>query len=58
MAQLSSPDVPTSLASICCSLATDDGVPAESILLAGGILTPAGRWKGSCLLSPLSTLEG
>lgn len=35
MAQLSSTDVPTSLASICSPFATDDGVPDESILLAG-----------------------
>ena len=36
MAQVSSTDASTSLASICYSLAMEDtGVPAESVLLAG-----------------------
>lgn len=36
MAQVSSTDASTSLASICYSLAMDDtGVPTESVLLAG-----------------------
>lgn len=51
MAQLSSTDVPISLAHICSPLTIDDGVPAESILLARAHgHHHAARWKGCILL--------